>query len=200
MIERLPSLIAGCCLLVYWGAVVSKAVRFARKEKHDANVIPRETTGRWLRVVWIPAIVAWCFQPWRRVFGPAQFQPLYLSVFGLVGATVCVIATAATFVCWREMGKSWRIGIDPGETTTLIFTGPYRFVRHPIYALGSLLAIGTLATTPTRLMLLLAFLHLGFLQIEARREERYLLGKHGSAYADYTKRVSRFLPRASSRG
>jgi hypothetical protein len=33
---------------------------------------------------------------------------------------------------------------------------------------------------------------------KARREEIYLLGKHGHAYADHMKRVGRFLPRTSS--
>jgi protein-S-isoprenylcysteine O-methyltransferase Ste14 len=40
--------------------------------------------------------------------------------------------------------------------------------------------------------------HIACLQFEARCEEIYLLGKHGHAYADYMKRVGRFLPRSFS--
>ena len=200
MIDRLPPLIAGSCLLVYWATVVAKAVRFARKEAHDANVIPRERTGRALRLIWGPLIVAWCVQPWLEVSSDDATTARQLGGFAVaaafVGAVICVAATIATFSCWREMGKSWRIGIDPREKTQLVFTGAYRIVRHPIYALSILLITGTLATTPTATMACIALLHIVLLQIEARREEAYLLDKHGNTYADYRKRVGRFVPRA----
>jgi protein-S-isoprenylcysteine O-methyltransferase Ste14 len=197
MIDRLPPLIAGVCLLIYWGTVVAKALRFARKEAHDANVIPREPLGRWLRLVWVPVIVAWIVQPWVQV---AAAEVVSLGrIVAFHGAAICMLATVATFSCWREMGKSWRIGIDPGESTALVFSGPFRFVRHPIYALSIVLVLGTLATTPTLLMLTLAVLHTGLLQFEAHREEAYLLSKHGDSYAQYRRRVGRFVPRLLSR-
>ena len=176
-----------------------KALR-ARRAAHGVNLIPRERAGRWIRVLWIPTIVAWCSQPWlalRHQFHDSTHD-LAWTVAGLVGAAVCLGATIATFSCWREMGRSWRIGIDPEEKTQLIFSGPFRIVRHPIYTLSILLVLGTLATTPTPVMLLIAIVHVACLQFEARCEEIYLLGKHGHAYADYMKRVGRFLPRAFS--
>jgi protein-S-isoprenylcysteine O-methyltransferase Ste14 len=117
---------------------------------------------------------------------------------GFVGAAVCVGATFATFSCWREMGRSWRIGIDPEEKTQLIFSGPFRIARHPIYALSILLVLGTLATTPTPTlaMRVITIVHIACLQFEARHEEIYLLGKHGHVYGDYVKHVGRFFPRS----
>lgn len=196
----LPPLIAGCCVLVYWGTVVRKALRFAGKESHGVNLIPREPMGRWIRLFWVPTIVAWCVQPWlalRHHFHHSAYDPAWTAT-AFVGAAVCVGATIATFSCWREMGRSWRIGIDPGEKTQLIFSGPFRIVRHPIYTLSIFLVLGTLATTPTQVMLGIAIVHIACLQFEARREEIYLLGKHGDVYADYMKRVGRFLPRTLS--
>jgi protein-S-isoprenylcysteine O-methyltransferase Ste14 len=201
MSERIPPFVAGCCLLIYWGAVVVKARRIARQAGHGANLVPRERTGRWLRVVWMPVVLAWCVQPWLTALGPPAsrlFQPvtgLAFTVFGFAGAALCIAATIATFVCWREMGKSWRLGIDPEEKTQLVFSGPYRFARHPIYALSSVLVLGTFGTTPTVAMMVTALLHLLLLQVEARREEKYLLAKHGESYAEYKRRVGRFVPR-----
>jgi protein-S-isoprenylcysteine O-methyltransferase Ste14 len=149
----------------------------------------------------MPLVLIWCAQPWLVVAGVPHsrwFQPATGPVFlwlGLAGATACVLATAATFSCWREMGKSWRLGIDPEEKTQLVSTGPYRFARHPIYALSSVLVLGTLAAISSPVMAGIALLHLALLQVEARREEKYLLAKHGGAYAEYMKRVGRFLPR-----
>ncbi|HEX7515938.1 MAG TPA: isoprenylcysteine carboxylmethyltransferase family protein [Chthoniobacterales bacterium] len=197
MIERFPPLAAGCCVLIYWGAVVNKA----RRARHGVNLIPRERTGRWLRVIWVPVVVAWCAQPWLALrTHPISWwlQPaagIAWTIVGFLGAALCVVATVGSFSCWREMGKSWRLGINPNEKTKLVFSGPYRFVRHPIYSLSILLAVGTLAAAPTPLMLTTALVHIFLLQIEARREEKYLVERHGDSYAEYQKHVGRFVPR-----
>ena len=177
-----------------------KVLRVTRRESHGVNLIPGERAGRWIRVLWIPTIVAWCVQPWLVLRNALHHSTQHVAwiVAGYFGAAICIGATIATFSCWREMGRSWRIGIDPQEKTELIFTGPFRIVRHPIYALSILLVLGTLVTTPTLLMLVIAIVHIACSQFEARREEAYLLGKHGRVYADYMKRVGRFFPRAAT--
>ena len=177
-----------------------KVLRVTRREAHGVNLIPGERVGRWIRVAWIPTIVAWCVQPWLVLRNPLHHSTQQMAgiVVGYAGAAICVGATIVTFSCWREMGRSWRIGIDPEEKTQLIFSGSFRIVRHPIYALSILLVLGTLATTPTLLMLVIAIVHIACLQFEARREETYLLAKHGQVYADYMKRVGRFFPRTAS--
>ena len=93
------------------------------------------------------------------------------------------------------MGKSWRMGIDPHEKTRLIVSGPYAYVRHPIYALSSVLMVASFVAVPTIPMLIVAIVHCGLLQWEARREERYLLSVHGQAYQDYLAHVGRFIPK-----
>jgi protein-S-isoprenylcysteine O-methyltransferase Ste14 len=87
------------------------------------------------------------------------------------------------------------MGIDPNEKTKLVFNGPYAYVRHPIYGLSQVLMICALAAFPAPLMVLIAAVHLAFMQWEVRREEVYLVRLHGSAYADYMQRVGRFVPR-----
>jgi protein-S-isoprenylcysteine O-methyltransferase Ste14 len=109
---------------------------------------------------------------------------------------VAVGAWVATLVCWKKMGKSWRMGINPAEKTQLIVSGPYAYVRHPIYALSSVLVIASAVAVPTILMICVAVVHCALLQWEARREERYLLGVHGQPYADYVGSVGRFVPRS----
>ncbi|MFL6542460.1 MAG: methyltransferase family protein [Chthoniobacterales bacterium] len=191
--DGIPALVSGCCLLVYWGAVVVKAQR-ARRWQHGANVIPPERIGRWLRIVWVPLVIAWCAQPWI-VFAQNRHGTPLTHGIGILGAILCVFATTATFACWRAMGRSWRIGIDPAEKTELVIAGPFSLVRHPIYALSIVLMIGTVAAAQTRLMLALAIIHFVLMQWEASREEAHLLQKHGEEYARYVSTTGRFLPR-----
>ena len=87
------------------------------------------------------------------------------------------------------------MGIDPDEKTALIATGPYALVRHPIYALSQVMMLATMAIVPSMLMLAAGIVHIGLLQWEAKREERYLLAVHGTVYADYCRQVGGFLPR-----
>ena len=37
------------------------------------------------------------------------------SMLAIVGLVIAALALAGSIVCWKRMGKSWRMGIDPGE-------------------------------------------------------------------------------------
>lgn len=95
----------------------------------------------------------------------------------------------------EENGLFLRMGIDPSEKTALIVTGPFARVRHPIYALSSVLMLATVAAQPCLLMIAVAVIHLGLLQLEVRRQEKYLLNLHGHSYSEYCTRVGRFFPK-----
>lgn len=76
----------------------------------------------------------------------------------------------------------------------LITTGPYAFVRHPMY-LGVITAgIGGLLLYRTWAMLLFAVAMFG-LTIRARREESTLAAEFGAAWEAYRRRVPAWLPR-----
>ncbi len=193
-----PCLIVGIILSIYWLRVTRMAWKMRRKTGRAANFIPAEPLGRVLRIIWQPVILAWIGLPFAAAFkapshGPdvPLFQSPILQWAGVATALFCLLATRA---CWRRMGKSWRMGIDPNEKTALIFTGPYAYVRHPIYALSSLMMLATVIVLPTPLMFVVAAIHLLLLQWEARREERNLSRIHGQQYDQYCSRVGRFIP------
>ena len=217
-IARIPALIAAICLSIYWGYVLIKLVRLARKIGKDPNALPRETVGQIMRILWYPDILAllaalWIFaivKPGRVQAGLAHtlFAPfwqlgegvephaLLWQIIAALASILCILGTIATFICWRKMGRSWRIGIDPGEKLDLVCTGPYRYVRHPIYAIRMVMDVCAVLMAPCGIVLLTAAIDFLLLQIEARREERYMESKHGRIYADYKKSVGRFVPRA----
>ena len=199
-----PSLIVGLILLIYWVRVL-QMVRKARKTAgHDANFIPREPLGRALRILWIPTVVLWIFVPILTAFIPRKylgnlwfFRPLfYNAIVQWVTVAVAIVAFIITWICWRNMGKSWRMGINPDEKTELVFTGPFAYVRNPIYGLSQLLMLCAILVAPMPLMFIVGAIHVLFMQWEVRREEKYLLSQHGEAYRGYLRNVGRFLPRS----
>ncbi len=201
-----PALIVGLIVLTYWVRVMQMVARTKRDVGRAANFIPPEPIGRIIRVIWMPVVVLWIFVPLISAFlvdPPAFLRPLPAisgnAVISWIAVTIAILAFAVTWVCWKKMGKSWRMGIDPNEKTQLVFTGPYAYVRHPIYGLSSLLMLTTMIIVCSPLMWLVGTLHLLFMQWEVRREDRVLIALHGAAYADYYARVGRFFPKLHSR-
>jgi protein-S-isoprenylcysteine O-methyltransferase Ste14 len=195
-----PALAIGLIVGFYWARVIKLVLKTRRDSGRAANFVPPEMLGRVLRIIWYPTVTAWICLPLVVFFArrlPDPLVPLYSEP--LVTWPAVLVAAAAlygTLVCWRKMGRSWRMGIDPGEKTQLVFTGAYAYVRHPIYALSSLLMLASVTAVPTPAMIAVAVIHLCFLQWEARREERYLVRLHGADYGAYLAHVGRFFPRA----
>lgn len=81
----------------------------------------------------------------------------------------------------------------PRERATLVQTGPYAIVRHPIYASGILLAYGWAFAVRGWLTLVYATCLLIFLDIKAAREERWLTEKFAE-YPGYQRRVRKLIP------
>jgi protein-S-isoprenylcysteine O-methyltransferase Ste14 len=188
-----PAAIVAWCVTAYWCAVAVKALLVAPRIRKDPNIVPRERTGRWMRLVWVPVLALWVVLPWRHAPLPAP-QGVALAV-GMAGAAVAWLAFFASIHCWRRMGTSWRLGIDPREKTALVTTGLYARVRHPIYGLSIALMLGTLAAAPSVPMAVVAFIHIALLQVEARREESHLRRVHGAEYDAYSRKTGRVLPR-----
>jgi protein-S-isoprenylcysteine O-methyltransferase Ste14 len=98
---------------------------------------------------------------------------------------------------WRTLDQSASPYPRPREGGRLIDTGPYAYVRHPIYSAGLLFFAGyALATSPT------AFVPLAALAVLWRNKaalEEELLERHYRGYRDYRERVpGGFVPRPSS--
>ncbi len=78
---------------------------------------------------------------------------------------------------------------------TLTRSGPYRFVRHPIYT-GLLLAIfgsGVIALGEWRGLVALALVTAAFLR-KIQIEERFLQERFGDAYSRYRHEVAALIP------
>ncbi len=199
MFSRAASFLVSLILMAYWNRVMSMVRKARRRAGHSANLVPRERTGRWIRIFWIPLIVAWVVLPLLRGLGVDHGFPLKpvvdWPILAWVGVIVAAGAFGATIPCWKTMGKSWRVGINPQETTDLVRTGFYARIRHPIYALSIVLMLGTVAACPTPLMIGIAVIHAILLYYEASREEANLRRIHGQEYEAYCRRTGRFFPR-----
>jgi protein-S-isoprenylcysteine O-methyltransferase Ste14 len=113
----------------------------------------------------------------------------------LAGIVLAVAGIAATVYAQIDMGDSWRIGVDPTETTTLVRTGVFGLVRNPIFTATLIFGLGIALITPNVVAIAALVLLVVTIEIQVRVvEEPYLLTKHGDTYRDYTAGVGRFVP------
>ncbi len=111
------------------------------------------------------------------------------------GALLALLGLGSTLVAQMQMGRSWRIGVDPAERTALVTTGAFRLVRNPIFSAMLLVSVGLALAAPTPLALALSALFWLALELQVRWvEEPYLLQVHGAAYSAWAARTGRFVP------
>jgi protein-S-isoprenylcysteine O-methyltransferase Ste14 len=99
----------------------------------------------------------------------------------------------------RVMGKPAReaarsANLDFENTTALVTTGAYRFIRHPMYASLLALGLGAWLKHPSAIGVALALGASGFLVATSVVEERENLARFGAGYAAYMKTTRRFVP------
>jgi protein-S-isoprenylcysteine O-methyltransferase Ste14 len=106
-------------------------------------------------------------------------------------STVLVITGASlAFFVLRWLGRSFSI---MAEARTLVTTGPYALVRHPLYLAEELAAVGILIQvfSPAAIAILTAHL---LLQLQRTRNEETVLRAAFPDYAAYAARTPWLIP------
>ena len=102
----------------------------------------------------------------------------------------------AGIIAWsaNDLGDSLSPLPKPRSNAELVRTGPYEYVRHPMYAglLLSCLGLGVATSNATRVVLSLALLLL--LDKKATKEEEFLVDKFGAEYVKYQGSVKKLIP------
>jgi len=125
------------------------------------------------------ALVAW---PWSGQWPSWQGLLGWLPSLGL-----------ALWSLWCNRPGNFRVRPIPHPAGRLISAGPYRHVRHPMYASLLLFAAGCVAGYQTLPSLLSGLLLWAVLWAKAWREEQLLLA-HFPGYRDYRTGTGYFLP------
>lgn len=141
--------------------------------------------------IWLP-LFAYLINPvW--VTGLRVALPDWVRVVGLVA-----VAIDSVLVIW--MFRSLDTNITPvhetRENATLVTNGPYRWIRHPLYAFGFALLIALAVVTGIWWLAVCAVLFISIFALwRVPKEEARLIEMFGDAYRNYMTRTGRFLPK-----
>jgi protein-S-isoprenylcysteine O-methyltransferase Ste14 len=109
------------------------------------------------------------------------------------GAALLLAGGALLLAGGRALGPALTPLPSPRPDAPLVRSGPYRLVRHPIYAGVVLAAYGWALLVNGWLTLVYATVLFVFLDVKARREERWLVERF-PGYREYMRRVRRLVP------
>ena len=80
------------------------------------------------------------------------------------------------------------------NTSVLVRSGIYKYIRHPLYLSVFLLGTGVMLKDPDRIQLILGVINLIAVYITARIEEKEMIEKFGDNYRAYMKETMMFIP------
>jgi len=80
------------------------------------------------------------------------------------------------------------------ETTQLIKSGLYKYIRHPLYLSLILGGFGVMMKDPAWIQILLSGINLTALYFTARIEEKEMIKKFGMDYSGYISETKMFIP------
>ncbi len=100
----------------------------------------------------------------------------------------------------NELGRHWSDAARLQADHQLVTTGPYRWLRHPIYSAFLLILSAPLLLSANWLV---GGLWIGMTCVDVtsriRTEEALLLARYGEVYRSYCRRTGRILPRLRGR-
>jgi protein-S-isoprenylcysteine O-methyltransferase Ste14 len=135
------------------------------------------------------------------LFGDA-LKPTWLTWFTFsfdarlkwTGASIGLAGLVVLFWTHRALGENFSPFLQLREQHTLVVSGPYTWVRHPMYT-GFVLNIIAWFLLSANWLLGLVWLAFGaIVTLQVRAEEALLVEKFGDQYQHYMKSTGRFLP------
>jgi protein-S-isoprenylcysteine O-methyltransferase Ste14 len=187
MISAAPNLIAAlwAAFMLYWLIAASDVKATLRRETRLQRLLHVGPLFLCAALLAFPRLL------------PAALRERFLSRTAPVEVIgVMLVVAGLAFAVWarRHLGRNWSGVITLKADHTLIRSGPYALVRHPIYS-GLLLALlGTAVAIGEWRGLLALALATGAILLRVGAEDVLMAEAFGDDYADYRRRTKALVP------
>ena len=122
------------------------------------------------------------------VFFPRRELSLSLEMTSTV---LTLIGTVGAVIALGQLGRSFSV---MAETRQLVTSGPYRFVRHPLYLAEEIAIFGVFMQFASLWTALLFAVQIAF-QLRRMQNEEVVLTKNFPEYLGYQQNTARLIPR-----
>jgi protein-S-isoprenylcysteine O-methyltransferase Ste14 len=114
-------------------------------------------------------------------------------ILGAIGAVLFACGIALAVWARLHLGRNWGMPMTQRAEPELVTSGPYRFVRHPIYS-GLLTAMLGTALVDNLLGLIVVVVWLPYFYYAGTVEERNLAATFPKQYPEYKSRTKMLIP------
>jgi protein-S-isoprenylcysteine O-methyltransferase Ste14 len=187
------------CFVAIFISTVSISSYFRRKARRSGEAIPRAREGKLVLLTRLVFAALLCLPIFAYMLNPAWMawsaMPLP-SWLRWLGAAVGLGSLLLLYWVVSSIGNNISETFLTKEKHVLVTHGPYRWVRHPLYA-AAMLAFGSLSILAANgfMLAMVCVAFLGIAALVVPREEAELIRKFGDAYRAYMLRAGRFTPR-----
>ncbi|MFX1367224.1 MAG: isoprenylcysteine carboxylmethyltransferase family protein [Promethearchaeota archaeon] len=120
------------------------------------------------------------------------FLPVELRILGVVVASALI---PYTYWIGKSLAERYSDRLQIQEDHTLITSGPYGRIRHPIYA-SAIYFLGALVLVSGNfLFLIILIIVIPGIYRRLKKEERMMVDQFGDEYLEYMKRTGRIFPK-----
>ena len=177
---------------------ISISAYHRRKADKDSNErVSTKEEGRFIfAALRLGGLLLW-FSPIAYMINPVWMLwskiglPEWVRWLGVGFGLVCI---GLIYWIFSSLGK----GISPTVATRkehpFVTGGPYHWVRHPLYVVGTLSFISLALVADNWFIAVLAVAAFFLLAVRTQSEEQHLIDKFGDEYREYMKTTGRFLP------
>jgi protein-S-isoprenylcysteine O-methyltransferase Ste14 len=186
----LPFLIVGFALhRGYYVRTHSQPEEATLKKREERTVAK---IAGWLGMLGFLSMTAYIINPNWLAFASLSF-PIWLRWSG-----VGIALVGFALLQWSQvtLGNSWSDTPRMMKAQTLITSGPYRTIRHPIYT-AFILILGSILFISSNWLIGLCWAGMTILEVVSRIgfEESLMIEYFGDQYLDYMKKTGRLLPK-----
>jgi len=176
---------------------------FRRKaDRETGETISRKADGKtMMTIIRIGGLFLW-LSPFAYLINPTWMA---WSKIGLpewarwLGVGIGILCNFGVYWLFNSIGG----GITPTSATRtehqLVTNGPYRWVRHPLYTVGSSMFVAFGMMADNWFIAVLGVLAFVMMVIRTPKEEANLIEKFGDEYREYMKYTGRYLPKLGSK-
>jgi protein-S-isoprenylcysteine O-methyltransferase Ste14 len=186
-------------IILFTGIGISSYYR-RKADKDTGEKISRKVDGSvMMTIIKIGGLILWLsplvylinpnWMNWSKIGLPESIRWL--------GVGVGIFCVLGIYWLFRSIGS----GISPTSATRqqhhFVTNGPYRWVRHPLYTVGSSMFISFGMMADNWFIAVLGVLAFIGMAIRTPKEEANLIEKFGDEYREYIKQTGRFFPKFS---
>ncbi|HUX96330.1 MAG TPA: isoprenylcysteine carboxylmethyltransferase family protein [Bacteroidales bacterium] len=126
-----------------------------------------------------------------------NYQVWFKDPFGIIHLAswflliISIYPVTAGFILLKKAGKPDN---NFENTTVLVDSGIYAYIRHPLYLSLILLGTGIMLKDAAPIQLLLGLVNLAAIYTTAIIEEKEMITKFGDSYREYMRKTKMFIP------